>query len=121
MTGFISELASAADSESPRSERARASAELIRTEQGYRWVGIYDVDDDVVTLIGNAGERPANEAVRTRATVASGAAVVVPILGAESGIVIGEVEAQREGTGAVAADDAAFLEECAAALRALYD
>lgn len=121
MTGFISELASAADSESPRDERARFSAEMIRKERKYRWVGIYDVDGDEATLVGRAGERPANEAARTRATVVAGAEVVVPILGAESGIVIGTIEAQREGTGAPLDDDVAFLEECAAALRPLYD
>lgn len=120
MTAFISELASAADSESPREERARAAAEMIRTTQNYRWVGIYDIDDDDVALIGGAGERPASEAARTRSTVVAGAEIVVPILGAESGIVIGTLDAQSDRAGA-RSDDIPFLEECAAALRPLYD
>jgi putative methionine-R-sulfoxide reductase with GAF domain len=121
MSGFISELASAADSGSQRDERARAAAELIRKAQDYRWVGIYDVDDDDIALIGDAGERPANEAARTRATVVAGAEIVVPILGAESGIVIGTIDAQIEDSNARVSDDVAFLEECAAVLRPLYD
>jgi putative methionine-R-sulfoxide reductase with GAF domain len=118
---FISELASTADSESPRTERARAVAEMIRSARNYRWLGIYDVDDDDVALIGDAGESPAAEAARSRATVVGGAEIVVPILGAESGIVIGTIDAQRERLDASVADDVAFLEECAAALRPLYD
>lgn len=121
MTAFLSELTSAADSESARDERARASAEIIRNAKNYRWIGIYDVDDDDVTLIGHAGERPANEAARTRSTVVAGAEVVVPILGAESGIVIGIIDALSEDAGDRVTESVAFLEECAAALRPLYD
>lgn len=121
MSGFNSDLASAADSESPRDERARAAAELIRKERNYRWVGIYDVDDDEVALIGDAGEKQTNEAARTGATVVGGGEIVVPILGAESGIVIGTLDAQMEEINARVSDDVGFLEDCAAALRPLYD
>jgi putative methionine-R-sulfoxide reductase with GAF domain len=79
------------------------------------------VDDDEVRLIGGAGERPASEAARSRATVIAGGEVVVPILGAESGIVIGTIDARSDGGAAPASDDVAFLEDCAAALRPLYD
>jgi putative methionine-R-sulfoxide reductase with GAF domain len=120
MSGFIPELASIADSEAPREQRARAAAGMIQKAQHYRWVGIYDVDDDEVALIGDAGERPASEAARTRDTVVAGPEIVVPILGAESGIVIGTIGAQSEGDTRVA-DNVGFLEECAAALRPLYD
>jgi len=121
MSGFISELASIADSEAPREQRARAAAEMIQNAQRYRWVGIYDVDDHDVALIGDAGERPASEAARTRDTVVAGPEIVVPILGAESGIVIGTVGAQGATDNARVAENVGFLEECAAALRPLYD
>lgn len=94
---------------------------MIRSARNYRWLGIYDIDDDDVALLADAGERPANEAARTRATVVAGAEFVVPILGAESGIVIGTIDAQNERVEGIVADDVAFLEECAAALRPLYD
>ena len=120
MSGFIPELAATVDSELPRQERARTAAEMIRAARNYRWLGIYDIDDDDVALIGDAGERAASEAARTRGTVAGGE-IVVPILGAESGIVIGTIDAQSERVDASIADDVDFLEECAAALRPLYD
>jgi len=121
VSGFISELTSTVDSESPREERARTAAEMIRAARNFRWLGIYDIDDDDVALIGDAGERTASEAARIRATVVAGGEIVVPILGAESGIVIGTIDAQSERVDAGVADDVAFLEECAAALRPLYD
>lgn len=121
MSGFTAALGSTVDSESPRAERARTAAEMIRSARNYRWLGIYDINDDDVALIGDAGERPTGEAARTRATVVAGAEIVVPILGAESGIVIGTLDAQTERLDAGVGDDIAFLEECAAALRPLYD
>ncbi len=121
MSNFISELASIVDSESPRDERARAAAKMILGARNYRWIGIYDVDDDEGALVGDWGERPAREAARTRDTVVAGVEIVVPILGAESGIVIGTIDAQTARVDASVADDVAFLEECAAVLRPLYD
>jgi GAF domain-containing protein len=46
---------------------------------------------------------------------------IVPILGAESGIVIGTLDAESDRAGAFSDEDVAFLEECAAMLRPLYD
>jgi putative methionine-R-sulfoxide reductase with GAF domain len=64
-------------------------------------------------------------AISARSTVVSddgpGSETIVPILGAESGIVIGTLDAQSDRTGAFSAGDVAFLEECAEVLRPLYD
>ncbi len=142
-------LALAVDSESPREQRARAAAEIVRDARGYRWVGIYDVNDEEIVLVGHTGsslpEHPrfgigqglSGEAVRSRATVVSndvarnphyletfqgtGSEIVVPILGAESGIVIGTLDVESDRIGAFVQDDVAFVEECAAVLRPLYD
>jgi GAF domain-containing protein len=131
-------LAQAVDSEAPREERACAAAELIRAAREYRWVGIYDVGDDVIAVIGYTGQTPpahqrfaitaglSGEAVRTRATVVgtfptTGSEAIVPILGAESGIVIGTLDVESDRTEAFSSDDVAFLEDCAAVLRPLYD
>jgi putative methionine-R-sulfoxide reductase with GAF domain len=133
MNDAVRALALAVDSESPRDVRARAAAEIVRGARGYRWVGIYDVGDDEIVLIGHTGPTPpqhqplriaeglSGEAVRTRATVSTRSETIVPILGAESGIVIGTLDVESDRVDAFSDDDVAFLEECAAALRPLYD
>jgi putative methionine-R-sulfoxide reductase with GAF domain len=135
MNEIVRELARAADAESPREQRARTAAEIIRDARGYRWVGIYDVGDEEIALIGYTGSTPPRherfgienglsaEAVRKRASVISNnrSQTIVPILGAESGIVIGTLDAESDRIGAFSDDDVAFLEECAAVLRPLYD
>lgn len=130
-------LLAAIDAETPREDRAQAAARLVRDAGGYRWVGIYDVGDEEVGLIGHSGSTPpahtrfsitlglSGAAISTRSTVVSddgpGSETIVPILGAESGIVIGTLDAQSDRTGAFSAGDVAFLEECAEVLRPLYD
>lgn len=133
MNDVVRALGRAVDSESPREERARTAAEIVRSARGYRWVGIYDVGDEEIVLIGHTGSTPpqhqrfgmaeglSGESVRTRATVVSNRETIVPILGAESGIVIGTLDAESDRVEAFSQDDVAFLEECAAALRPLYD
>lgn len=128
-----SDLARTVDNEVARETRARAAAEMIRTARNYRWVGIYDVDDEEIALIGHTGEQPpaharfpvtqglSGEALRTRCTVVTGSECVVPILGAESGIVIGTLDAESDRAEAFSAADVDFLESCAAVLRPLYD
>ncbi|MBV9232775.1 MAG: hypothetical protein JO030_01925 [Candidatus Eremiobacteraeota bacterium] len=132
---FSERLSAAVDNAEARDERARHAAEMIRDEGGYRWVGIYDVGDEEIAILGYTGARtPAHsslgiseglsgEAVRLRKTAVGNdvAQAVVPILGAESGVVIGTLDAESDRTGVFDADDVAFLEDCAAALRPLYD
>ncbi|MGA8575883.1 MAG: hypothetical protein WB609_09445 [Candidatus Cybelea sp.] len=120
MSEVVRGLARAADSESPRDERAAAAAEIVRDAGAYRWVGIYDVGDEEVALIAQTGAAAGDEVVRTRTTVAS-STVVVPILGAESGIVIGTLNVESDSTGVFSGEKVDFLEECAAVLRPLYD
>jgi putative methionine-R-sulfoxide reductase with GAF domain len=135
MNEIVAKLVRAADGESPREVRARASAEIIRNARAYRWVGIYDVGDEEIALIGHTGSTPPRhkrfgienglngEVIRKRSSVVSNdrSETIVPILGAESGIVIGTLDAESERIGAFSDDDVAFLEECAAVLRPLYD
>jgi putative methionine-R-sulfoxide reductase with GAF domain len=126
-------LLRAVDAETAREERARAAAEVICDAGGYRWVGIYDVGDEQITIIGQTGPIPpvherfpitqglSGEAVTTRATVTTDSETVVPVLGAESGIPIGTLDVECARDGAFSDDSVAFLEECAALLRPLYD
>ncbi len=119
---IAAELARAADSEAPREERARDAAAIVRSARGYRSVAIYDAGDDEISPIGSSGPpvRPFTKTPADR-TVVEGRGVVVPILGPESGIVMGALQVERDGDGAFPPGDVAFLEECAAALRPLYD
>jgi hypothetical protein len=132
MNDIVRDVAEAADSELARETRSRDVAEIVRRGRGYRWIVIYDVGDEGAVPIGGAGEGPAEgyagpnagaaaDALRTRATVRSRDQLraAVPVLGAESGIVIGLLEAASER--ALTDADVDFLEACAAALRALYD
>lgn len=130
-------LAVVADTEAPRKDRARAAAEIVRGARDYRRVGIYDVGDEEIGAIAYAGsEAPAHtrfdvslglsgEAVRTRMTVVSstsaGSEAIVPVLGPESGVVIGTLDVESDRTGAFTTEDIAFLEDCAAVLRPLFD
>src|ERR1700693_2824769 len=111
-------LTAAVDNEAPRDERARAAATMILEAGDYRGVGIYDVGDELVTAIGSKGAGPQNqqevpiaqgvdgEAVRTRAAVAGDSEAIVPILGAESGVVIGMLAVVGKH-GAVSKDEGA--------------
>jgi putative methionine-R-sulfoxide reductase with GAF domain len=116
-------VAQAVDTEASREQRASRAAEIVRSARGYRWVGIYDIGDEEIALIGYAGAPPPARPRFTisQATVVRGSEAIVPILGAESGIVIGTLDAERDRIGALTDDDVAFLEECASMLRALYD
>lgn len=130
-------LAAVADTEAPREDRARAAAEIVRGARDYRWVGIYDVGDEEISAVAYTGsEAPAHtrfdaalglsgEAVRTRMTVVSnastGSEAIVPILGAESGVVIGTLDVERDRAGPFSSEDVVFLEDCAAVLRPLFD
>jgi hypothetical protein len=126
-------LAHAVEDEAPREQRARAAAEIIRNARAYRWVGIYDVGDEEIVLIGGTGtpsvererfpidERVHGEVLRTRRTMIGKEDAISPVLGAESAIVIGTLDAEVWPTGSLDVDDFDFLEDCAAILRPLYD
>ncbi len=115
------DVARVADSAAPREQRAREAAELIRAAGDFGGVAIYDVGDDGTTIVGASGwELHGSSAALSDATVVEGRTVVVPVLGPESGIVMGALAAEG-GTESPSAGDVALLEACAATLRPLYD
>lgn len=142
-------LAQALDSAELREVRARRAAEIVRAARGYRWVGIYDVGDEEIELLGHTGpESPVSvrfpvtqglsgDAVRTRDTVvcndvardpryltafeSTGSEMIVPVLGAESGIVIGTLDVESDRPDAFDDDDRTFVESCATSLMPLYE
>ena len=127
------DLAAVLDTTEMRDVRAHNAAEIVRAARGYRWVGIYDVDDDRIELIGHTGvqapvfvEVPSDrglsgEALRARATVTNESEMVVPILGAESGIAIGTLDVEIDRGGTFTDDDRDFAERCAIALMPLFE
>ena len=130
---FLRQLGAILDTTEMREVRAQHAAEAIRSARDYRWVGIHDVDDDKTELIGHTGVQSRvdvrasadagldGQAVRTRETVVSGKTVIVPILGAETGIVIGTLDVESDKAGAFTSDDKRFLETCAQALMPLFE
>ena len=149
MNDTLRDLAAALDTSDLRETRAHRAAEIVRAARGYRWVGIYEVDDDRIVLLGHTGPQAplhvtfeatqglSGAAVQTRATVVSndvahdpryltafestGSEMIVPILGAESGIVIGTLDVESERTGAFGDEDCAFVERCTTALMPLFE
>lgn len=127
------DLLAALEAAEDRNARARHAAEIVRAARGYRWAGVYEVDDDCIGLLGQTGddrdasaafsvaEGLSGEAVRTRRTVFGPARseMIVPILGAESGIAIGTLEIH--GGNALGDDDRDFAEACAGTLIALFE
>jgi putative methionine-R-sulfoxide reductase with GAF domain len=146
---IVRDLAAVLDTLDMREVRARRAAEIVRAARNYRWVGVYDVDDDRVELVGHTGVRApvfvefstakglTGEAVRTRGTVicndvagdpryltafeSTGSEMIVPILGAESGIAIGTLDVESDRVGAFTDDDRDFVERCATALMPLFE
>ena len=130
------ELAELLDTTEMREVRARKAAEHLRNALSYySWVGIYDVGDDAIDLLGHTGvQAPAQvhapigeginaDAVRMRTTVVRDSEIAVPILGAETGIVIGtlDVQIERPAHPGVTDVDRGFLERCAQALMPLFE
>ncbi len=134
-------------SESVRAKVERI-AELIRRAGNYRWVGIYTVAGDEIAAMGWTGtDAPAHSrfpvsqglcgaAVTARAAVVVGdvgkdprylttfgttrSEIVVPILRAATRAPVGLIDVESERVNAFSDADRAFLEECAAALAALW-
>ena len=146
---LVHRLAEILDTTEIRELRAQHAAKAIIDTGGYRWAGIYDVGDSEIELIGHTGvQAPAfirfpidrglsGEAVRMRQTVVSndvandpryleafestGSEIIVPILGAETGLVIGTLDVESDRVNAFCEDDRQFLESCAQALMPLFE
>lgn len=131
-----------------RAEKARRLAELIREFGAFRWVGVYDVTPDQVSVIAWSG--PAGPAypvfpvtkgltaaaIHNRATVVVGdvrtdprylstlgntlSEIIVPVLSPKSGKVIGTIDVESEKANAFSPEDQHVLEQCAVAAIGLW-
>ena len=126
-----------------RAARAQRLAERIQVIGSYRWVGVYDVGSELVSMIAFSGpSAPAHPtfavgegltgaAIATKQTLivddvrkdsryltAFGSTVseiIVPVLAPGGGSVIGAIDAESDQPGAFSARDQQMIEQCAEA------
>jgi 3-hydroxyisobutyrate dehydrogenase/2-hydroxy-3-oxopropionate reductase len=139
-------VAGAVASHWPRQARAAAVAELLRVHGGYRWVGLYDVDDREITIVAWSGGGPpahprfSREHGLTARAVAGGRTVVVDDVTADAdyleafgdtrseaivpvvvdGAVVGTIDVESSEPGAFTESDIAFLEQSRTAAAPLW-
>jgi len=132
----------------PRTEKARKIADLIRNVCGYRWVGVYDVGPELVSIIAYSGSgAPAYPrfpitqgltaaAIREKKTIIVGdvrndpryltafgstrSEIIVPVLNGKTGAVVGTIDVESERANAFSEEDQRTLEDCAKAARPLW-
>jgi GAF domain-containing protein len=145
-TALIEKVAEIAGSDGDLGTRASAITDLVRRETGYRWVGVYQVDSDVVRNLAWSGPAaPAHpifavgdgltgSAIASRATVVSndvasdpryltnqestGSELIVPILAGNS--VVGTLDVEHGETNAFGPAEQAVFEAVARSLTPLY-
>jgi L-methionine (R)-S-oxide reductase len=131
-----------------RVEKARKIAEAIRNFGLYRWVGLYDVGSDEVSIVAYSGpSAPAyptfllgkgltGSAIKEKKTVVVGdvtkdsryltafgntkSEIIIPIVDTRRGIVVGTIDVESERTNAFSDADRKALEDCATAASNLW-
>lgn len=131
-----------------RAEMAKRVADAIRFESGYRWVGVYEIGEKEVTVIGWTGTEepafsrfPVNKGITATVIGAKAPVVVadvtkdarylvafsnmrsemiVPVMNG-AGKVIGTIGAESERVGAFSEADVRFLQACASASTPLFE
>jgi L-methionine (R)-S-oxide reductase len=140
------ELVEASAAFAERSVRAERVAAAIRRYGDYRWVGIYDVGRDEITVVAWDGPGPpthprfprsaglGSAAVACRRPVVVGdvsadpryltthsstrSEIVVPVFA--GGVPVGLIDVESDESNAFAADDEQLLERCAALISPLW-
>jgi L-methionine (R)-S-oxide reductase len=146
MDVFLDEIRAIVSATDDRSEKARKLAAAIRNLGPYRWVGLYDVDAALVSIIAWSGSGPpayptfpvtqglTSAAIRQKATVVVGdvrkderyltafgstlSEIIVPVL--QDGIVVGTIDVESERVNAFSEKDQQMLQECACAALPLW-
>jgi putative methionine-R-sulfoxide reductase with GAF domain len=144
----LNQIRSTAANGGDRVERAQRLAELIRKMGAYRWVGIYDVGAEAVSIIAwngpGAPEYPifpiakglTGVAIQQKKAVAVGdvrsdpryltafgstlSEIIVPVLSPDGTSVIGTVDVESEHCNAFSARDQQIIEQCAQAALPLW-
>ncbi|HTU33317.1 MAG TPA: GAF domain-containing protein [Candidatus Acidoferrum sp.] len=148
MKNIIGEIRLTAAGADQRAVRAKRLAELIRKLGDYRWIGVYDVDPETVSIVGWSGPGapqfptfPSNKGL-TGAAIAGKKAVnvgdvrndpryltafgstlseiIVPVLDPSGERVIGTVDVESEQPNAFGPQDQRVIEQCAQAALPLW-
>lgn len=134
---------------SSREEQARQIADRIRSARGYKWVGLYEVDPSEIGLLQCAGRSepaftrfPRDKGLNGRAVtrgetvlvndtskdedylltfINTQSEIIVPVWAADGKNILGTIDAEGEVVNAFTAEDARFLEDCAQAIRPLWE
>ncbi len=148
MEEALSKIRSVASSAGARAEPAQQIADAIRALGPYRWVGVYDVSADLVSIIAWSGpSAPAyptfpvtkgltSSAIREKSPVVVGdvrsdpryltafgstlSEIIIPVLDPRDSRVIGTIDVESERANAFSATDQKRLEQCASAALALW-
>ena len=131
-----------------RTEKARKIADFIRNLRGYRWVGVYDVGPELVSIIAFSGpgapaypQFPITQgltaaAIRGKGTIVVGdvqddpryltafgstrSEIIIPVLDEKTSAVVGTIDVESEQANAFSEEDQSTLEDCARAARPLW-
>ena len=148
MEETLSRIRSAASNVAARSERGQQIADVVRPLGPYRWVGVYDVSADLVSIIAWSGPgAPAyptfpvtkgltSSAMREKSTVVVGdvrsdpryltafgstlSEIIIPVLDPRDSRVVGTIDVESERANAFSAMDQRKLEKCANAALGLW-
>ncbi len=141
-------IASILATRADRTEKARKIAGFIRSLGSYRWVGVYDVGPELVSIIAYSGPGApvypqfsvtkglTGGAIREKKTVIVGdvrndpryltafgntlSEIIIPVLDEKSGAVVGTIDVESERANAFSDEDRRMLEDCASAARPLW-
>lgn len=139
----LNQIRSIAASGDDRSAKAKRLAERIQKLGDYRWVGVYDVGSEIVSIIAWSGPSspefpsfPANKGLTGAAIEGKKAVIssdvkndprclttfgstvcelIVPVFSPADGRVIGTVDVESERQNAFSARDQQMIEQCAQA------
>ena len=148
INNVLGQIRSIAASGDDRAAKAKRLAERIQTLGSYRWVGVYDVGPEQVSIIAWSGpsapEYPTfpvdkglnGAAIAQKKTVIAGdvrndpryltafgstlSEIIVPVFAPGGDRVIGTVDVESERATAFSASDQQMIEQCAEAALALW-
>lgn len=148
MNNTLNQILMTAAGSDDRAVKAKRLAELIQKLGEYRWVGIYDVGPETVSIIGWSGpSAPAypsfpvtkgltGSAIESKKTVNVGdvrndpryltafdgtlSEMIVPVLHPGDGRVVGTVDVESEKANAFSTRDREMIEQCAQAALPLW-
>jgi putative methionine-R-sulfoxide reductase with GAF domain len=122
MNNVLGQIRMTAAGSDDRAVRAKRLAEMIRKLGEYRWVGVYDVDDENVSIIGWSGPgADVRSDPRYLATLGDTLSeIIVPVLDPSGERVIGTVDVESERANTFAASDQRMIEQCAQAALPLW-